>query len=316
MKSRAIDNKRKELDNQGNLISDELQDIFKEIHNNKLYPPYDINLPIIQKMRNLESQLDAIDKEVDRLEEETWTTYRSEKDEVARILQEMSDSAIEVCEDGLIKHYTPSPREFSKAIFKDYFMVSFSDYHKLMVNKYHYHVTFSDLGGAYAYHKPFYTNEPLNKLFEYCKDIMGFSYITDCTVKDLSDIKQYEIQNCLSLDGNTTYSYSFSKYIENGNEIVYGNKSNSIHTAHFDDGKIFIGQCYNQSPLVTIGNYQYTYTNDCIQQHKFILVGSQLFKSDSTNIDKLKKNLDRLLNKKYFGRFDELNQMLKDYYHI
>lgn len=134
MKSREIDNKRKELDNQGNLISDELQDIFKEIHKNKIYPPYDINLPLIQKMRSLEFQLDSIDEESDRLKKEVWIAYENEREEVANIMQGLVDNAVEVSEDCLVKYYIVSPKEFDEVIFKDYFMVSFSNYHKLSCN--------------------------------------------------------------------------------------------------------------------------------------------------------------------------------------
>lgn len=143
---------------------------------------------------------------------------------------------------------------------------------------------------------------------------MGFSYIIDCTVKDMSEIKEYEIQN-VTLNNGDTISNLFYKYKEEntGNEVVYNNKNNEVHSAHYSNKDTFISY---QAYFVVIGNYQYTYTDGCIQQNKFTLVESQSFKSDTSEINKLKKNLDKMLNKKYFGRFDELNQLLKDYYHI
>ena len=37
---------------------------------------------------------------------------------------------------------------------------------------------------------------------------------------------------------------------------------------------------------------------------------------DRFETDKFKTKLNKMLDKKYFGRFDELNQILKNYYHI
>ena len=316
MKSMKIHNKVKELDNQGNLIYDELQDIFKEIHNNKIYPPYDISLPIIQRMRGLKSQLDNIDIEVDKLEKEKWTACNNEKEEVSNMIQGLVDNAIEINEDGLIKHYMVHPREFNQVVFKDYYVASFFDYHKLLAKKYHYFVTFNNID-IYNPHESFYTNEPLDKLLEYYKDTMGFTYITDCTIKDFSEIKEYEILNIEDEQGELSYINHKYKIDDKPNYVVIRENTNKIYIAHYSDDKIFIGyQAYNKSPFITMGSYQYTYTDGCIQQHKFTLVDSQFFKSDKDNIDKLKKNLDRMLDKKYFGKFDKLNQILKDYYHI
>jgi hypothetical protein len=315
MKSREIKNEIKGLENQGDLISDELQDIFKEIHNNKIYPPYDINLPIIQKMRSLESQLDNIDKEVDRLKKEIWIVRKSESEEVNSLMQGLVDNAIEINEDGLNKHYITSPKDFSEIVFKDCFMVSFFDYHKLLAKKYHYHVTFNNLDGTYDYNKSFYTNETLDKLLEHYKDTMGFTYITDCTVEDFSEIKEYEMQN-LNLNGDIITDI-FHKYKDkdNNNEVIYNYKKDNIHSAHFRDNDTFISY---QSYFIAIGSYQYIYEDNCIQQFKFTTanISKDIFKSDTENTNRLKKNLDKMLNKKYLSRFDEVNQLLKDYYHI
>lgn len=317
MKSMEIYNKIKELEDKGDVLYDELQSIFKEIHKANINPPYDDKLPIIQKMRKVDSELDNIEADIKIYKKEVVVAYKNEEQEVTNTIQSLVDNAVEVKEDGIIKHYIINPKIFNMEIFKDYYMARYSEYHNLLSNKYHYHVTFDNLEGVYEYHKPFYTNEPLSKLLKYCKNIMGCAYITDCTVNDMSKIKEYEIVNIKDEQGE--FSYINHKYQAKGTykDVVIRANTNTVYTAHFSDDKIFISYYnYNSNPLVTVGNYEYTYINGCIQQRRFTLVGSQLFKSDATEINKLKKNLDRMLDKKYFGRFDELNQLLKEYYHI